>query len=67
MAKKNWPGPTAKMLADDPLFDAIWNTIKKWDVNVPHVYSGYCGANGNHVRAIYDAVKPLIASQKASP
>jgi hypothetical protein len=52
----NWRSPTPEMLNGDPLFDAIWNVIKSWDVNVPGVYIGYCGANGNHARAIYEAV-----------
>jgi hypothetical protein len=39
-----------------PLFNAIWNEIKKWDINVSSEYSGYCGATGNHVCAILDAV-----------
>lgn len=54
----NWPEPTPEML-NDPLFNAIWNVVKAWDVNVPAVYTGYCGATGNHARAIYDAVKGL--------
>jgi hypothetical protein len=60
--RRAWPDPTPEMLNGDPLFDAIWDTIKTWDVNVPDVYSGYCGANGNHVRAIYDAVKVTYKS-----
>jgi len=51
----NWPDPTREML-DDPTFNAIWNVIKSWDVNVPHAYCGYCGATGNHVRAIMEAL-----------
>lgn len=51
-----WPSPTPEMLNGDPLFDAIWAVIKTWDINVPCAYSGYMGATGNHVRAIYDAV-----------
>jgi hypothetical protein len=54
----NWPDPTPEML-DDPVFNAIWQTIKRWDIHVPVVYSGYCGATGNHVRAIFDAIKAL--------
>jgi hypothetical protein len=53
----NMPNPTPAMLAGDPLFDAIWQAIKGWDIGVPGVYSGYCGALGNHARAIYDAVR----------
>ena len=41
----------------DPLFEAIWNAIKTWDINVPSEYMGYCGATGNHVCAIMDAVR----------
>lgn len=54
-----WPDPTPEML-NDPAFEAIWQIIKGWDVNVPTVYRGYCGATGNHVRAIFDAIKPFI-------
>jgi hypothetical protein len=51
-----WSDPTPEMLAD-PRFDAIWNCIKTWDINVPGAYDGYCGATGNHVRAILDALE----------
>jgi hypothetical protein len=44
------------MLAD-PRFEAVWQAIKRWDINVPDAYAGYCGATGNHVRAILDAVE----------
>lgn len=59
-----WPDPTPDML-DDPVFDAIWSVIKTWDVAVPQAYSGYCGATGNHARAILDAITPaLTAAEK---
>jgi hypothetical protein len=51
----SWPRPTPDML-DSPEFNAIWEAIKDWDINVPNVYAGYCGASGNHVRAILDAL-----------
>lgn len=51
-----WPDPTPEMLDRDPLFDGIWAAIKSWDINVPDVYAGYCGATGNHARAIYDRI-----------
>jgi hypothetical protein len=60
-AKAPWPDPTPEML-NDPVFEAIWQTIKRWDINVPSQYVGYCGATGNHVRAILDAI-----SQAPSP
>lgn len=47
--------PLPKDLSD-PMFDAIWNAIKTWDVNVPQEYVGYQGATGNHVCAILDAI-----------
>ena len=46
----------------DPLWNAIWDELKTWDINVPHAYSGYCGATGNHARAIYDAVSRFTVS-----
>jgi hypothetical protein len=56
---REWPDPTPTMLASSE-FEAIWQVIKSWDINVPEVYSGYCGANGNHVRAILDALAPSL-------
>lgn len=53
--RKDWPDPTPEMLTD-PQFEAIWQAIKTWDINVPGAYGGYCGATGNHVRAILDAL-----------
>jgi hypothetical protein len=50
-----WPDPTPAML-DSPQFEAIWQCIKSWDIAVPDVYTGHCGATGNHVRAILDAL-----------
>ena len=50
------PNPADTDLAD-PLFNAIWEVIKTWDVNVPELYVGYCGANGSHVMLILDAVR----------
>lgn len=52
-----WPDPTPEML-QSPEFEAVWQCIKRWDINVPQVYAGYCGATGNHVRAILDALRP---------
>jgi hypothetical protein len=51
-----WPDPTPEMIAS-PEFEAIWNCIKSWDINVPAAYGGYMGATGNHVRAILDALQ----------
>ena len=50
-----WPDPSPEDLRSSE-FEAIWQTIKTWDINVPDVYVGYCGASGNHVKAILDAL-----------
>lgn len=50
-----WPDPTPQMLVS-PVFEAVWQKIKRWDINVPDVYTGHMGATGNHVRAILDAL-----------
>jgi hypothetical protein len=55
---REWPDPTPEMLAS-PEFEAVWQCIKKWDINVPDAYVGYCGATGNHVRAILDALRAI--------
>jgi len=50
-----WPDPSPEDL-ETPEFEVIWQVIKTWDINVPEAYKGYCGANGNHVKAILDAL-----------
>lgn len=52
------PNPTEADLAS-PVFEAIWQTIKTWDVYVPAYYVGYMGANGSHVKLILDALQAL--------
>lgn len=53
-----WPDPTPEMLKLSE-FEAVWKCIKYWDINVPYAYKGYCGATGNHVRAILDALSAV--------
>lgn len=53
---KAWPDPTQQMLKD-PEFEAIWQVIRDWDIHVPGAYEGYCGATGNHVRVILEAIR----------
>ena len=54
-ALPDMPNPTDEQLTS-PEFDAIWQVIKSWDVNVPEHYVGYCGANGSHVALILNAL-----------
>jgi hypothetical protein len=60
-----WPDATPEMLAC-PLFNAVWQVIKTWDINVPHAYVGYCGATGNHARAILDGIQAQVAAREAA-
>ncbi len=53
-----WPDPSPDDLSS-PEFEAIWQTIKTWDINVPEAYVGYCGASGNHAKAILDALRQI--------
>jgi hypothetical protein len=41
----------------DAMWEAIWDEIKTWDINVPTEYGGYCGATGSHVAAIWLAIR----------
>jgi hypothetical protein len=52
----DYPDPTPEMLDGDPLFDAIWNAIKHWDIS-RHNDGLYSGPTGNDVRHIYDAIR----------
>jgi hypothetical protein len=50
-----WPDPTPEQL-NTLWFNRIWDAIKTWDINVPEAYEGYCGATGNHVVHILNAI-----------
>lgn len=50
--------PTPELLSD-PVWNAIWEVIKSWDVNVPDAYSGYMEANGNHATMIFQAIRAV--------
>ena len=58
------PSPTEAMLKS-PEFEAVWQLIKSWDVNVPEYYEGYCGANGSHVALILRALTNPISTPHA--
>lgn len=49
------PNPTPEQL-ESLEFNAIWDCIKSWDVEVPEFYTGYCAANGSHVVLILNAL-----------
>ena len=59
---KPMPNPTEEDLKD-PVFEAIWQTIKSWDINVPEFYDGYCGANGSHAKLILDAIRARVIAE----
>ena len=60
--KKSVPNPADSDLAD-PLFEAIWQVTKRWDVNAPEYYIGYCGMNGSHVMLILNALRQALRAQ----
>lgn len=57
--KIEWPDPTSDELKN-PVFEAIWQAIKTWDINVPGAYAGYMGATGNHAAAILRGISPVL-------
>ena len=56
MDTNNYHEPTEEDLEREE-FNTVWNEIKSWDINVPEEYERYCGATGNHVMAILDALE----------
>ncbi len=62
--RKPFPDPTPEMLETSE-FNAVWQAIKHWDINVPSAYGGYCGAMGNHVRVILDAISAINPKTQA--
>ena len=54
------------MLDGDPLFEAIWQAIKGWDIS-RHKDGMYSGPTGNDARHIYDAVQAVLALPDAQP
>jgi len=62
VSEERMPNPTDADLAD-PLFDAIWQVTKRWDVNAPEYYVGYCGMNGSHVMLILNAIRHSLAER----
>jgi hypothetical protein len=56
---KELPNPTKEEL-NSPQFEAIWNVIKHWDINVPDYYNGYMSGNGSHVKLILDELKVVM-------
>ena len=57
------PGPN---MHGDPMWEAIWDEIKTWDINVPTEYSGYSSGCGNHVTAIFKAIHNRFAEQETN-
>jgi hypothetical protein len=55
----DYPDPTPEMLDGDPLFEAIWQAIKGWDIS-RHNDGMYSMPSGNDARHIYDAVRSVL-------
>lgn len=61
--KKKLPNPSPEDL-EHPDFEAIWNIIKTWDINLPEYYRGYMSGNGSHVKLILDELKKVRRDSK---
>ncbi len=53
---RSLPNPTDSDLQDAE-FEVLWQVVKKWDINVPEYYDGYCGGNGSHVMLLLTALR----------
>ncbi|MBK8467854.1 MAG: hypothetical protein IPL32_18740 [Chloracidobacterium sp.] len=42
----------------DPVWEAIWSTIKGWDIQRTHG-AGYSSPSGDDVQAIFNAIKAV--------
>ena len=51
--------PTPQELENSLVFDAIWQAIKRWDLQRQHG-DGYAGATGTDVCTILDAIRPYL-------
>ena len=49
---------------NDPIFGAIFDVIKKWDISVSEYHDGYKSGNGSHVKLILDAVRSVNRDKK---
>ena len=57
------PSPTEEE-QNSEIFNAIYDVIGKWDINVPEYYDGFCGGNGSHVKLILDVVRKSLRDEK---
>ena len=55
--KREWPDPTPEMVESEE-FNAVWDCIKTWEINVPGIDAA--GVNGNHVQAVLDSLKEFL-------
>lgn len=64
MPFEDMPNPTESDL-EDPFFNAVFNLLKTWDINIPQYYAGYCSGNGSHVKLIINALQAAEDEQIA--
>lgn len=58
------PSPSKDEI-NSPEFEAIFQLIKKWDIQVPEQdIKGYSSGNGSHVKMILDVLKPVNRNKK---
>lgn len=68
--KKLYRNPTEEE-RNSPEFNAVWDLIKTWDINIPEIDGNlYSGATGNHVIAILNAleeINPIVKAKDTPP
>ena len=58
-----FPNPTDSDLLD-PLFSAIWNAVKYWDIRDSRYSYGYMSGNGSHVMIILNELRIAMRDKK---
>lgn len=63
MIERKLPNPTDFDM-NDPIFNAIWEVVKHWDIRVPQYYNGITSGNGSHVMLILNEVRIAMREKK---
>lgn len=53
-------GDVPRWMLEHPIYEAVWDEIKTWDINVPTEYGGYMNATGSHCAAILLAIMDRV-------
>jgi hypothetical protein len=64
--KASYPTEYVVSLHGDPVWEAIWSVIKRWDLERERGY-GYAGATGDDATRIYEAVAAALRREPSAP